>query len=422
MAALLARRVVALVYYSPMTQSTAPAERIQSLDALRGVAVLGILLVNVQGFARVSAAYLNPAAGRALDLADLWTWIAVYVLADTKFISVFSLLFGAGIAIMSDRMSARGVSAAGIHYRRQLWLLVAGLAHAFLLWHGDILVAYALLGFALYPLRNLAPRKLLWIGGMTVAVSAALLALAALSLPFMTEADRALLVAEWAPPQEEIDAETAALRGSWTAQLPQRASLFANAFAYLFPTYFVWRAGGLMIVGMALVRTGFLTASRSAAFYRRVAVAGLVAGLPICGWGASLATRAGLGGPEAMIGGQLLNYVGSVGVFLGYVALVMLWMKGAWMPGLQRRLAATGRMALTNYLAQSLVCTWVFYGHGLGLFERVSAPGQIGIAVAVCALQLLWSPWWLARYRYGPLEWLWRSATYGRLVPMRAPN
>lgn len=397
----------------------AKSERIAAIDVLRGFAVLGILMVNVQGFARISSAYSNPASGRVLEAADQWTWAAIYLFFDTKFISIFSLLFGVGIAIMSERMAGRGISGTGLHYRRQFWLLVIGLMHAFLIWHGDVLVAYALCGFLLYPLRNLAPRRQLWIGGAAVSVVVVLLGLILLALPYLPEAERATIMAEWAPPQEEIDAEIAAFRGSWTDQLPERASLYLLALGGVFPFYVFWRAGGLMLVGMALYRLDVITGARSTAFYRRMAVLGFALGLPLSGWGSSIMLRPGVEADQAIYPPLLLNYVGSVGVFLGYVALVILMVKGGWLSWLRRRLEAAGRMALTNYITQSIICSLLFYGHGLGLFERVSALGQVGIVVAIWALQLAWSPWWLARFRFGPLEWIWRSATYMEWQPMR---
>ena len=404
---------------APITTPVTQSERIAAIDVLRGFAVLGILIVNMQGFARVSSAYTNPASGRILEAADLWTWATIYLFADTKFISIFSLLFGVGIAIMSERMASRGLSGTGLHYRRQLWLLVIGLIHGFLIWHGDILVSYALCGFLLYPFRNLAPRRLLWIGGSAVAVVAILFGLGALATPLIPESERAALMAEWAPPQEVIDAEIAAFQGSWAGQLPKRASLYALFLGGVFPFFVLWRAGGLMLVGMALYRLGIVTAARSTAFYRRMAVLGLAVGLPLSAWGASARFRSGLEWDQVMFNTQLLNYVGSIGVFLGYVALIMLMVKGGWLTWLRRRLEAAGRMALTNYITQSIICTLIFYGHGLGLFERVSAPGQVGIVVAIWTLQLAWSPWWLARFRFGPLEWIWRSATYMKRQPMR---
>lgn len=402
----------------PATPVTAP-ERIASIDVLRGFAVLGILIVNMQGFARVPSAYMNPTSGSAFDGAEAWIWTAVYILADTKFISIFSMLFGAGIAMMSERMASRGVAGTGLHYRRQFWLLVIGLVHAYLIWHGDILVAYALCGLLLYPLRKLGARALLWIGGCAVAFVVPFWLLAGLSIPYWPEADRLELLAEWAPPQEVLDSEIAAFRGGLGEQLSVRAPIALTLQMSAFLGLFVWRAGGLMLVGMGLYKLGVLAAARSATFYRRMAVFGIGAGLPLAVAGAWYKLDQGFAFETVMFQGALFNYVGSVGVFLGYLALVMLMVQFSRLPELTARLAATGRMALTNYITQSLICTLIFYGHGLGLFERVTAPGRMGIVFGIWALQLLWSPWWLKRFRFGPLEWLWRSATYMKRQPMR---
>lgn len=396
----------------------ARSERIASIDVLRGFAVLGILIVNMQGFARVPSAYMNPMSGSAFDGAEAWIWAAVYVLADTKFISIFSMLFGAGIAMMSERMASRGLSGTGLHYRRQFWLLLIGLIHAHLIWHGDVLVAYALCGFLLYPLRRLSPRDLLWIGGCAVAVVVPVWLLAGLSIPYWPEADRLELVAQWAPPQEVIDARIAAFRGGLSEQLAVRVPIAFELETSGFLALFLWRAGGLMLVGMGLYKLGVLAAACSAAFYRRMAIIGIGAGLPLAAAGAAYKLHHDFAFETVMFQGALFNYVGSVGVFVGYVGLVMLAVRSSRLPALTARLAATGRMALTNYITQSLICTLIFYGHGLGLFERVAAPGRIGIVVAIWALQLAWSPWWLKRFRFGPLEWLWRSATYMKPQPM----
>ncbi len=404
---------------TPIAAPVAKSDRIVAIDVLRGFAVLGILIVNIQGFARVASAFMNPTSGRVFEGADLWTWSAIYLFADTKFISIFSLLFGAGIAMMSERMAERGVSGTGLHYRRNAWLLAIGLVHAYLIWHGDILVTYALCGFLLYPLRNLEARRLLWIGGCAVAVVIPFWTLLAVSIPYWPEADRMALVADWAPSREAIDAEIAAFRGGWTEQVLARAPIALELQTTALAGMLLWRAGGMMLVGMALYRLGVVTAKRSSAFYRRMVVVGLAAGLPLAAAGVAYKIHVGFAWDRAMFQGGLFNYVGSIGVFLGYLGLVMLTVKGGRLPRLQQRLAATGRMALTNYMTQSLICSLVFYGHGLGLFEHVGGPGQVAIVAGIWALQLIWSPWWLARYRFGPLEWLWRSATYGRRQPMR---
>lgn len=404
---------------APLATPVARPERIASIDVLRGFAVLGILIVNMQGFARVPSAYMNPTSGSAFDGAEPWIWAAVYILADTKFISIFSMLFGAGIAMTSERMANRGLSGTGLHCRRQFWLLVIGLVHAYLIWHGDVLVVYAVCGFLLYPMRKLPPRRLLWIGGCMVAFVVPLWALAGLSIPYWPEADRLELAAEWAPPQEVLDAEIAALRGGLSEQLSVRAPMALALETSAFLGLLLWRAGGLMLVGMGLYKLGVLAAARSAAFYRRMAIVGIGTGLPLAAAGAAYKLHHGFAFERVMFQGALFNYVGSVGVFLAYAALVMLLVQSGRLPEPTARLAATGRMALTNYIAQSLICTLIFHGHGLGLFERVAAPGRIAIVIAIWTLQLLWSPWWLRRFRFGPLEWLWRTATYLKRQPMR---
>ena len=386
---------------------------------LRGFALMGILIVNVRGFAEASWALSTPASGRVPGAADEWTSALVRLFAEMKFISIFSLLFGAGIAMMSDRMAGRDLSGAGLHRRRHLWLLAIGLAHGFLVWHGDVLSAYAVCGFLVYRLRNLAPRRQLWIGGAAVSTVVLVLGVIWLFVLYLPESGRATMTAEWMPTQEDLDAEIAAFRGAWTDQMPTRASYFALSLV-AFPFFVLGHSGGLMLAGMALFRLGVVTGARSTAFYARLAALGFGFGLPPSAWGISVALRPGDETVQALVPQLLLAYIGSVGMFLGYVALVMLIVKRRWLSGLQRRLGAAGRMALTNYIAQSVLCTFVFYGHGLGLFERVSAPGQVGIVAAIWVVQLAWSPWWLARYRFGPLEWFWRSATYRRWQPMRA--
>ena len=406
------------------SRSAAPvseAGRIHAIDILRGFAVLGILIVNIWTFAWLATTYPNPSAAPGGGLAgiDLWIWGAVNLFADTKFISIFSMLFGAGIALMSERMERRGASSRGLHYRRQFWLLALGLLHAYGIWHGDILVPYALCGFLLYPCRRWSPRRLLWTGGVAIAVVVLLFGLLQLSIPFVSAEERTALAAEWAPPPAQLDAEIAAMRGGWAAQLPIRATYAAFVQGIAFPAFLLWRVGGLMLVGMALYKLGVLSGRRPAAFYRRLAGWGLGLGLPVVAAGLWYNVAGGFAWERSTFGGSLFNYVGSVGVFLGYVGLVMLVARGTRMAGVRARLAAVGRMALTNYIAQSVFCSLIFYGHGLGAFERAGSVACVGIVVAIWGLQLAWSPWWLARFRFGPLEWLWRTLSYGRRQPMR---
>jgi uncharacterized protein len=180
-----------------------------------------------------------------------------------------------------------------------------------------------------------------------------------------------------------------------------------------------WRAGGMMLVGMGLYKLEVFSATLPARIYKRMVFAALIAGLPLSAAGVWYHETTGWSLEQGFFGGMQFNYWGSLFVALGWVGAVMLFCQ-RW-PGsrLYRSLAATGQMALTNYLMQTFICTTLFYGHGFGLFGTMERTGQILIVFAVWMVELLWSPWWLARFRFGPFEWFWRSLTYMRPQPMR---
>ena len=399
----------------------AGAERIQAIDVLRGFAVLGILCVNIWMFAWGPEAFARPLEGADNEFggANFWIWAAVHLFAEMKFISLFSVLFGAGMVMMSERVARGGAPGPGLHYRRQRWLLVIGLLHAYLIWEGDILVAYALCGFLLYRLHDRPPRRLLWTGASGVAVVALLLVVAGWSVPYWPDELLAEAAAEWVLPPEELQARIEAMRGGWAEQMPVRAAYALEFETAGFLAFSLWRAGGLMLVGMALYKLRVLTGERSSVFYRRMVRWGLGAGLPVTGVGIWYNAAAGFAWEQAALLGTLFNYIGSIGVFVGYVGAIMLLVRSGRLQWIRMRLAAVGRMALTNYITQSVLCSLIFYGHGLGLFASVGSVAIVGIVVAIWALQLAWSPWWLARFRFGPLEWLWRTLSYGQRQPMR---
>lgn len=386
---------------------TPPAARIASLDVLRGFAVLGILIMNVQGFSMPGDAYDDPTAWGDLTGANYVVWWLSHLFADTKFISIFSFLFGAGVCLFADRAARRGADPTRLHFRRMRWLLLFGLVHAYLLWVGDILVAYAVSGFVIFRFRDWNPRRLLVGGlGFFAVGSVAVVGLGYYlgGLP-QSEIDRLL------PPIAE---EVAAYRGAWLAQMSQRATDSLGMHFLLLPVSLFWRCTGAMMVGMALYRRGVLSASRSDGFYKRLAFRGLCAGGIAVLVGVWFDVRAQWNFPESQTFHSQFNYWGGLSMAAGYVGLVMLGVRRGWLPRLQDRLAATGRMAFTNYVMQTLICTTLFYGHGFGLFGSVERWKQALIVVAVWLAQLWWSPLWLARFRQGPLEGIWRRLTYGR--------
>lgn len=399
---------------------TRAGERIVALDVLRGFALMGILLMNIQFFAMPMAAYFNPSAYGDLQGANYGVWALSHVFADQKFMTIFSILFGAGVVLFTTRVEGRGRSALGLHYRRSFWLLVIGLCHAYLLWAGDILVAYALCAFLVYWFRKVRPSRQLAIGLLLIAVPSLIMLAGYVSIEQWPEEAVADFMADWRPSEAQIDAELAAYRGGWLSQMDMRVpqSLEMQTFAFFF--WSLWRASGLMLVGMALFTWGVLTAERSTRFYARLAAIGLLLGIPLVAYGVLRNTAGGWELAYSRFGpGFQLNYWGSLLISSAYIALVMLFCLWGGLPRLRLALAAVGRTALTNYLLQTILATAVFYGSGLGLFGSVERTGQLLIVLLIWAAQLVISPLWLRYFRYGPFEWLWRSLTYWRPQPMR---
>jgi uncharacterized protein len=407
---------------APSSTATAPTtrpERIEAIDALRGFAVLGILAVNIQAFAMIGAAYSNPSAYGSLGGANGLVWWLTHVLFDSKFMAIFSMLFGAGIVMLTDRLEARGAKVARIYYRRTLLLLVMGLLHAHLLWYGDVLYLYGVCGLVLYFARRLSPGKLIAVGAPVLAVASLVFLAAGLSMPSWPEAEVASFAAQWRPDAEAVAREVAVYRSGWLTQMQERVPSALGMQTFFTLVWGLWRAGGMMLIGMGLYKLGVLSGLASRRTYLTMLAAGLLVGLPVVVLGAWRMEETGWAHDYAMFLGSQYNYWGSVLVSLGWTAAVMLLWRAASRAWPMQSLVAVGRMALSMYLAQTLVCTTIFYGHGLGLFGQVERVGQAAIVAAIWVAQLLLAPWWLARFRFGPAEWLWRSLTYWRRQPFR---
>ena len=396
-----------------------PASRIESIDMLRGVALLGILVLNIQTFAMPFEAYTNPTAYGDLTGANYWTWFFTHLLGDMKFMSIFSMLFGAGIVLMIERLEATGRSAMGIHYRRMVWLLLIGLIHAYGIWYGDILVSYALCGMWVVWLRKLRPGWLLVIGLLVVAVSSVLMGGLGLMLVIMPGDQAAEIMASDLTPDESVLWQLETYRSGWIVQMDHRlpSSIAVQTIVFLF--YSLWRASGLMLVGMALYRWGVFSGKVATKVYGTLLAVGILVGLPTIWWGMELKWDIDWEPIQSEFLFAQFNYWGSILVALGWVALVMLFIRAGLLKWFQHALACVGRMALTNYLLQSIVCTLIFYGHGLGYFGEVDRVDQALLVLVVSIAQLIWSPLWLNWFRFGPFEWLWRSLTYWSIQPMR---
>lgn len=414
-------------------------ERIASLDLLRGFALLGILLLNIIGFGLPAAAYSNPGfdliSGSMLDVT---TWATVEVFAEGAMRCLFSILFGAGVLLFTTGNSAKG---AGLHYKRTFWLLVFGLFDAYLLlWNGDILVTYALCGFFLYLLRNKSGKTLLVLATSLILLISIFYGVIGFGLSAAKDASLAVQQASHAPDGNiHVSAETKRMAAQWkdfskdfhpTAEkiadeLAQRRGSYQSAFAWNFekslemhiviiPLIMFWDALAMMLLGMALYKFDVLQGGRSIGFYRNLAIVGFATGLTFNGYEVykGLSTNFELTAIFAQM--QVTYHIGRLGMAMGYVALLVLFAKSFSFTGIKASLSAVGRMALTNYLMHSVICAILFTGLGFGLVGELSRPSLYLVVFAIWIFQLLFSPWWLKHYHFGPIEWLWRGLTYGR--------
>jgi len=434
-----ARTPVASSPSEPSPHRLAPlagAERIESIDVLRGLAVLGILVMNIPTFAFSEYAFFNPTVQGGFEGADRWAWIFSHVFFDLKMMSIFSMLFGAGLIVMDTRASARGVRLAGVYYRRLTWLLLFGLLHAYIIWEGDILFTYAICGMALFPFRRLRPRWLIALGAILLLIPLPINSLFGLFFDLMrsaaNDAARGVELESWrrglassweetsrgfVPTPEMLQTEREQFLGGYFDGLARRAPAALFMQTFLLVTWSFWRCAGLMLVGMALMKLGVFSAQCSSRTYLRLLVAGYALGFPLVAAGAGRLIAHNFDFVEMFKLDFHFNYIGSIGVALGHSAVVMLICRHGVLTPLRRALAAVGRMAFSNYIAQSLICALLFYGWGFALWGKVSRAELLPIVVVIWMAQIAFSLAWLARFRFGPLEWIWRTLTY-----LRAPR
>ena len=390
-------------------------ERIQSLDIIRGIAILGILIMNIQSFSMPGSAYSNPLAFGDLNGINKWVWIVSHVFADMKFMNIFSILFGAGIILVTSKSEIKTGKSASLHYKRTFWLLILGLFHAHLIWYGDILFTYALCALILFPLRKIKPSIQLLLGLIIFTVHSIMYGFFGATIgewpaDLLTE-----MAQSWAPNLERINFEIGMITGTLSQQIQYNSAvatyLETNFFLSL---YGFWRVSGLMLIGMALYKLGFFTSKKLNAYYYRLIFILFPLGFTLIIIGVIKNFSADWNWEYSRFLGSQFNYWGSLFLCIVYISIFMIIINSNILKSLKVRLAAVGRMALTNYISQSLICTILFFGIGFGLFGQVDRWIQVIIVLLIWILQLTWSKPWLEKFRFGPLEWLWRSFTYGK--------
>ena len=428
-------------------QADAPvavSARIASLDILRGVALLGVLLLNILGFGMASAGYFHPLVGLGKNPElNYAVWGIMNLFFEGSMRGLFSLLFGAGIVLFATGFGTRSGKEKGafLHYKRTFFLLLFGMFDSFvLLWTGDILILYAMAGALLYPLRNARPKTLLILSATVLVCTSILFAVSGVFVEEGRDAAARIdadpsaehspeereLAALWTGSENQFSYNESAMeeeldirRGSYIEIADYSAKKVIDSLLFFTPVYMLWDCVGMMLLGMGLYRMGVLSAQRSKKNYLQLAIGGFALGLAVNGFELFQAIDSDF--DAIVVSGyfQGTYQLGRVAMSMGWLGLIMLFCQGEIWSGLKNRLAAVGRMALSNYLLHSLICLVLFTGAGFGLIGVFERWELYVIVLLIWMVQLALSPWWLKRYSFGPAEWLWRSLTYGSMQKWR---
>ncbi|MGD8778058.1 MAG: DUF418 domain-containing protein [Ignavibacteria bacterium] len=423
------------------------SERIHSLDILRGLAVLGILAINIEFFAQPLAKLVNPSISNNFTGLNYYLWLIKEFLFAGKFWTIFSLLFGAGAYLLITRAEEKGKAAgiADIYYKRLFWLLFFGLIHGYLIWSGDILYGYAVTGLFLYPLRKLSVRAMF--------IAAALLLVLYTIIPYTDYKNDAAMhkqvveLTEMKDTGKELTEEQQSIVDKWrkreAANNPAHETLQKNIETISKGSYFeiinfhknwllerstIWfyKQGFLrtlmrMILGLALIKSGILLAKSKTRTYLMMMIICYTIGFFLVGFRTQYLFNHNFSILSRNF--AFITWETEVTVIaLGHIGLICLLCKLNILSRLKKSLSAVGRMAFTNYIMQSLIGTFVFYSYGFGLFGVMDKIGQLWVVGAVWIFQLIASPIWLKYFQLGPLEWVWRSLTYWKRQPMIIRN
>lgn len=429
---------------SNTTSSLAPlqdSERIQSLDVMRGIVLFGILIMNINGFG-LAFGYNDPSVLGGDTGLNLYTWMVSNLLFEGTMRALFSLLFGVGMFIFLDRLVKKGagINAADIYFRRITWLLVFGLVHGYLLlWVGEILYDYALMGFLVYSFRRMVPKKLMLKGLLLFSIGTAWYYYDyQKDLAWYTKVQEAeVAIAAGQEPSKELKEA----KDSWEERMAETSPEAMTEFTvemqkgyfavvkHLAPINYdfntkapyredIWDVLSMMLIGIALFKWGLLSGEKPASIYWLMMGIGYPIGIAINYYEMQLILEAKFS-PLSFSESNITYYWGRFFVSIGHVGLIMLFCKSSFFGWLKSSLAAVGKMALTNYLMHSVICMFIFTGVGFGLFGQLERFELLYVVFSIWIFQLILSPIWLDYFHYGPAEWLWRNLSYQKVHPLK---
>jgi uncharacterized protein len=417
------------------------SERIFSLDILRGFVLCGILLMNIVGYG-LWGAYRDPTVAGGADGWNLRSWEITTMFFEGTMRGLFSLLFGVGMFVLTDRLEKKGagVKVADVYFRRTLWLIFFGLVHGYLLlWGGEILFSYGIMGLLIFSFRKMSPKKL-------TAIAIFLMCCGSLwdyadHRSNLKMVENAAIAKKYTTEGKPLTTELKDAEKKWNEKLHERSPEFLNdkiqhfrqgyfqIVAFLAPLikegdmhdpyrWDPWDVLSMMLLGIALFKWKVLTAERSYKFYGWMAVIGYALGLSINYYELRIVLESNFsftGFSQA----TLTYYWGRLFTAIGHVGLIMIFSKLPILGWFKKPIAAVGKMALTNYLMHSVICMFIFTGAGFGLFGQLERYQLYYVVFSIWIFQLIISPVWLTYFRFGPAEWLWRTLTYLKWQPMR---
>ena len=431
-----------------VVRPVAETNRVKLIDALRGIALLGILVMNIPGFAMPD--YWWESFSNDPSKFNFWLGAFISIILEGKMRAMFGMVFGAGVLLFVSTKEQAGRPVHGLFYRRMLWLVLFGIIHAHLiLWIGDILYLYGVCGMLVYLLRNVRPnylvlaiplvavvdftagtlhyqsvraKRIAYVGAKKAqAENRTLTGAQAKALTEWREIEKSMV-----PNREDAKANTAKMKSNYST-----VASYLRPLAFQWQTKFlpleIWDSVALMLLGLAMLKWGFLTGSWSTQSYWRVVGIGYGAGLPLVTYSfyhgflnfstleANLARMEQV--PIEWV--RLIYPFQRMFLVMAHAAAIILIYKSRFAKDLFRRLEAVGRMAFTNYITHSVICTLFFFGYGLNYFGELEYYQLYYLVVVIWTLQLIISPVWLRYFYFGPLEWLWRSLTYWRTQPMK---
>ncbi len=398
---------------------TAPQSRYASIDILRGIALLGMLVMTIQSFAMPMAAYINPNVYENLSGNDLYVWIASHVFANGKFQAIFAMLFGASIVMISQKAMREHLRSTDLQNKRFIYLGIIGLFHAYFLWYGDILFTFAICGLLMFIFRRKKSVTQIRAGIIFLIIGSAISIIIGYSIPLWEQGEYEVNKEEvWTPSSAEISKEIDYSTGAWERHIIYRAQQAFSVQTSKFVYQDLWKYSGMMLIGMALYRRKVFKAKQSSKTYMKMIGYGIGIGLPLVTVGTMLNFNYDWDFRMSYFFIALLNYWGSILMAIGYIGIIMLICKSGTRGFIPKRLSEVGRMSLSNYIFMSIICSFIFYGQGFALFGDVDRSLQAVFVLGIWAVIITFSAVWLNFFRFGPLEWLWRTLTYGKLQPL----